>query len=82
VTDVILPDEVWEGVEPGTEALVDQWLVREGERVNAGQTLAKVVLVKANLEVTAPADGVLERILVPAEGTFPKGRPIATLRET
>jgi pyruvate/2-oxoglutarate dehydrogenase complex dihydrolipoamide acyltransferase (E2) component len=82
MTDVLLPDEVWEGVEPGTEALVDQWLVREGERVNAGQTLAKVVLVKANLEVTAPADGVLERILVPAEGTFPKGRPIATLRET
>jgi len=72
MTDVLLPDEVWEGVEPGTEALVDQWLVREGERVNAGQTLAKVVLVKANLEVTAPADGVLERILVPAEGTFPK----------
>jgi len=82
MTDVLLPDEVWEGVEPGTEALVDQWLVREGERVNAGQTLAKVVLVKANLEVTAPSDGVLERILVPAEGTFPKGRPIATLRET
>jgi len=80
MTDVLLPDEVWEGVEPGTEALVDQWLVREGERVNAGQTLAKVVLVKANLEVIAPADGVLERILVPAEGTFPKGRPIATLR--
>lgn len=82
MTDVLLPDEVWEGVEPGTEALVDQWLVREGERVHAGQTLAKVVLVKANLEVAAPADGVLERILVPAEGTFPKGRPIATLRET
>jgi len=82
MTDVLLPDEVWEGVKPGTEALVDQWLVREGERVNAGQTLAKVVLVKANLEVTAPSDGVLERILVPAEGTFPKGRPIATLRET
>lgn len=81
MTDVLLPDEVWEGVEPGTEALVDQWLVREGERVNAGQTLAKVVLVKANLEVTAPADGVLERILVPAEGTFPKGRPLATLRK-
>jgi pyruvate/2-oxoglutarate dehydrogenase complex dihydrolipoamide acyltransferase (E2) component len=82
MTDVLLPDEVWEGVEPGTEALVEQWLVREGERVNTGQALAKVVLVKANLEVTAPADGVLERILVPAEGTFPKGRPIATLRET
>lgn len=81
MTDVLLPDEVWEGVEPGTEALVDKWLVHEGERVSAGQVLAKVVLVKANLEVTAPAHGVLERILVPVEGTFPKGRPLATLRE-
>ena len=79
MTDVRLPDDVWEGVEPGTEALVDKWMVAEGERVKAGQVLAKVVLVKANLEVTAPADGVLEHILVPAEATFAKGRPLATL---
>lgn len=82
MTDILLPDAVWEGVEPGVEALVDKWLVLEGDRVSAGQALANVVLVKANLEVTAPADGVLERILVPAERTFPKGRPLATLRET
>jgi pyruvate/2-oxoglutarate dehydrogenase complex dihydrolipoamide acyltransferase (E2) component len=81
VTEVVLAENFWEGVDPGTEALLDQWLVREGERVVAGQTLAKVVLVKTNLEVPAPADGVVERILVPAEQTFPKGRPLATLRE-
>jgi pyruvate/2-oxoglutarate dehydrogenase complex dihydrolipoamide acyltransferase (E2) component len=81
VTDVVLADSFWEGVDAGTEALVDQWLVHEGDRVVAGQTLAKVVLVKTNLEVTAPADGVVERILVPAERTFAKGRPLATLRE-
>ena len=81
MTDVVLADSFWEGVDPGTEALVDQWLVREGDRVVAGQTLAKVVLVKTNLEVTAPADGVVERILVPAEQTFARGRPLATLRE-
>jgi pyruvate/2-oxoglutarate dehydrogenase complex dihydrolipoamide acyltransferase (E2) component len=81
VTDVVLPDSVWEDVDPGTEALVDQWLVREGERVTAGQALAKVVLVKTNLEVTSPADGIVERILVPAEQTFAKGRALATLRE-
>jgi pyruvate/2-oxoglutarate dehydrogenase complex dihydrolipoamide acyltransferase (E2) component len=43
--------------------------------------LAKVVLAKTNLEVTAPADGVVERILVTAEQTFAKGRTLATLRE-
>jgi pyruvate/2-oxoglutarate dehydrogenase complex dihydrolipoamide acyltransferase (E2) component len=81
VTDVVLADSFWEGVDPGTEALVDQWLVREGDRVVAGQTLARVVLVKTSLEVAAPADGVVERILVPAEQTFARGRPLATLRE-
>jgi pyruvate/2-oxoglutarate dehydrogenase complex dihydrolipoamide acyltransferase (E2) component len=81
VTEVVLAENFWEGVDPVTEALLDQWLVREGERVVAGQTLAKVVLVKTNLEVVAPADGVVERILVPAEQTFARGRPLATLRE-
>lgn len=81
MTDVALPDSAWEGVDPGTEALVDEWLVHEGDRVVAGQALAKVVLVKTNLEVTASVDGIVERILVPAEQTFAKGRAIATLRE-
>ncbi len=81
MTDVVLPDEVWEGVDAGTEALVDQWLVREGDRVAAGQALAKVVLVKTSLEITAPASGVIEQILVPAEQTVARGRPLATLRE-
>jgi len=81
MTEVKLPDDVWQGVDPGVEALLDQWLVHEGERVVAGQPLAKVVLVKTNLEVTAPANGVIERILVPVEQTFPRGRPLATLRE-
>ena len=80
--DIVLADEVWEGVDAGTEALVDQWLVREGEHVAAGQVVAKVVLVKTSCEVTAPASGVLERILVPAEQTFPRGRSLASLRET
>jgi pyruvate/2-oxoglutarate dehydrogenase complex dihydrolipoamide acyltransferase (E2) component len=81
VTEVVLAERFWEGVDPGTEALLDQWLVREGERVVAGQTLAKVVLVKTNVEVAAPADGVVECILVPAEQTFARGRPLATLRD-
>lgn len=81
MTDIVLPDPVWEGVDPGTEALVDQWLVHEGDRVSAGQVLAKVVLVKTNLEVTSPEDGIVERILVPTEQTFAKGRILATLRE-
>ena len=39
-----LPDEAWQEVEEGTEALLDAWLVEEGVAVSAGQPLAAVVL--------------------------------------
>ena len=80
--EVTLPDSAWEGVEAGVEALLDQWLVAAGDTVRAGQPLAKVVLVKANLEVTAPASGRVEAIRVAAGETFKHGQAIAILRET
>lgn len=78
--EIILPDEVWLDVEPGTEALVEDWLVAEGATVKAGQAIASVVVVKTNHEVTAPADGVVEKILVAAEDTFARGAPLAILQ--
>lgn len=81
MVEVTLPDSAWEGVEAGVEALLDQWLVAPGDAVVAGQPLARVVLVKASLEVEAPAGGQLHNLLVAAGETFARGRPIATLRE-
>ena len=74
-----LADEMWKDVEPGTEALLDKWLVREGDTVSAGQPVANVVLVKTALEVSAPASGRVARILVAAEQTFGPGRDLALL---
>ncbi len=76
-----LEDNAWKDVEPGTEALVDRWLVREGEPVQAGAVLVVVVLVKTSVELVAPVDGVLERIDVAAGATFARGVPIGWLRE-
>ena len=79
MTQVVLDDASWEGVDAGTEALVDSWIVQEGARVTAGQPLANVVVVKTNYEVVSPAAGVLKKILVPAEGTFARGTPLAEI---
>lgn len=38
--NVGLLDAAWEGVEPTVEALLDHWLVQEGDPVRRGQTLA------------------------------------------
>lgn len=77
--DVTLNAEAWQGVDPATEALLDKWLVAPGDSVRAGQPLANVVLVKANLEVTAPVAGRVAQLLVPTGGTFARGRPITLL---
>lgn len=78
--EIALGPDAWQDVEPGTEALVEEWLVAEGDRVTAGQALASVVVVKANHEVLAPADGVLDKILVAAESTFAPGQALGLLK--
>ena len=80
MTGIVLAAEAWKDVEPGTEALVDAWLVQAGDRVRAGQTLARVVLIKTSFDIVAPADGQIEQILVPRESTFKPGQPLARLK--
>ncbi len=79
MTRVMLEDACWDGVDEGTEALMDSWLVEPGTRVSAGQPLANVVVVKTNYELAAPAAGVLAKILVPAEATFARGAALAEI---
>jgi pyruvate/2-oxoglutarate dehydrogenase complex dihydrolipoamide acyltransferase (E2) component len=79
--DIALPDTAWEGVEDGVAALLDQWLVSAGDAVRAGQPVAKVVLVKAALEVAAPGNGRVEAIHVVAGENFVRGQAIASLKE-
>ena len=79
--ELTLGADAWADVEPGVEALVDKWLVGEGDTVRAGQVLANVVIIKANQDIVAPADGRVEKIVVPAGGTFARGSAIALLKE-
>lgn len=76
-----LPRDAWEGVEEGTEALLDQWLVREGDVVAAGQPVATAVVVKTNYEIAAPAAGRIAKILVLPQETFGRDRDLALLEE-
>jgi pyruvate/2-oxoglutarate dehydrogenase complex dihydrolipoamide acyltransferase (E2) component len=82
VIEITLAADAWTDIDPGTEALVDKWLVGEGDTVRAGQPIANVVIIKTNQEIVAPADGRLEKILVKSEETFARGKPIALLKES
>ena len=45
------------------EGTIVNWLVREGEQVQAGQSILTIETDKATQEVESPAGGVVARIL-------------------
>lgn len=81
MSEITLRADAWKDIDLGVEALVDKWLVAQGDKVRRGQPLANVVIVKSNQEVLAPGDGVIEKILVQAGETFARGQPLALLKE-
>jgi biotin carboxyl carrier protein len=77
MSEIILLDAAWDGVASGVEALLDSWAVGVGVPVVKGQTLATVVLVKASIDIEAPAAGHLRAIHVKAEESFVAGKVLA-----
>jgi pyruvate/2-oxoglutarate dehydrogenase complex dihydrolipoamide acyltransferase (E2) component len=77
---ITLPDAAWEGAQDGIEALLDKWLVAPGERVTKGQLIASAVLVKAAMDIEAPADGVIDSIAVHDGESFASGTVLAYFR--
>lgn|GEM_PF-1179279 len=64
--NVILDPLCWESVEAGDEAVLDGWLVSEGDHVHAGQLLGRAKLLHQPVDLRAPHDGIVEQI--PARG--------------
>lgn len=79
MTDVTMADTVWQDVEDGTEALLQEWLVKPGDAVSAGQPLGVAELVKTTHEIVAPADGIVSALAVAAQNTFGRGAVLARL---
>ncbi len=70
--------EVGESVQ---EALLAQWLKRDGESVRKDEALFVIETDKVTLEIAAPADGVL-KILVPEGQTVKVGTLVGQIDET
>jgi pyruvate dehydrogenase E2 component (dihydrolipoamide acetyltransferase) len=60
-----------------TEGLVAEWKVAPRQSVRQGETLFVVETEKIANEIEAPADGVIEEILVPAGAVVPVGAVLA-----
>lgn len=73
MVDVKLDPRRWESVAADDEALLENWLVEEGDHVLAGQVLARASLVHEEIDVPAPHEGVVEQIAVSAGEKFASG---------
>jgi pyruvate dehydrogenase E2 component (dihydrolipoamide acetyltransferase) len=62
-----------------TEGAIAKWLRNEGEAVRKGDPLFEVETDKSVMEYEAPEDGVLLKILAPAEKTVPVGEVVGLL---
>ncbi len=82
MTDIVLDPALWEAMEAGAEAFIEQWLVAEGDHVHVGQTLARADLVHNRVDLPATHAGVLEEIVVAAGEKFAPGTVLARLLAT
>lgn len=73
--EVMVPTDQWSD---DAEAVVTLWFASEGATVREGALIAEIMVGKAQLEIRAPADGMLE-IVVPIDGICRKGDIIARI---
>ena len=62
-----------------TEGTVVEWRKAEGDAVQEGEVVADVTTDKVDVEVTAPASGVLQRIVVAAGASAAVGATLAEI---
>jgi biotin carboxyl carrier protein len=63
------------------EAEIVVWLKHVGDSVAAGETLLEIQSDKANVEVEAPASGMLARVLAEEGQLIHTGEPIAVIAD-
>lgn len=77
--EIRAPEDLFQDAGEGVEALLEAWLVEEGDRVRAGQPVADAIIVKTSFQVSSPCDGTIVEIVVAQEETFAAGAVLATL---
>jgi 2-oxoglutarate dehydrogenase E2 component (dihydrolipoamide succinyltransferase) len=62
------------------EATITTWLKKEGDKVEAEESLVEIATDKVDSEVPAPEDGIIEKILIPEGEVAEVGQAIAIIK--
>jgi 2-oxoglutarate dehydrogenase E1 component len=76
LVDIVTPT----GGESVTEGTILEWAVKVGEHVDDGQTVVEISTDKVDMELPAPAAGVVEELLAEEGETVTVGQVIGRLR--
>lgn len=75
MTDVKIADDLWDDER---QAVITSWSYDDGTMVKKGDTIAEIMVEKAQLEIAAPASGIL-RIREHEDAVVSRGAVIATI---
>ena len=65
----------------GMEVKIEAWFIKEGERINKGETLYELSNEKLNQEIESPITGVLKKIVKQAGELVEPGEIVAQMEE-
>lgn len=75
MTEVKIADDLWDD---DRQAVITSWSYDDGTRVEQGDSIAEIMVDKAQLEITAPASGILH-IREREDAVVSRGAVIATI---
>ena len=61
------------------EGYIANWFVRSGDAVRAGQALGELMVEKANVEISAPQDGVVQKVFIKRGDVVKPGAIVAEI---
>ena len=67
------------GDDAGEEAMISEWYVEEGDRVEQGQVIVEVISNDNTYDVRAPASGILIERIIEEEETARVGEVLAVI---
>jgi 2-oxoisovalerate dehydrogenase E2 component (dihydrolipoyl transacylase) len=81
MAEITAPEEPFADAGDETEALLDVWLVEEGDAVAAGQAVAEATVGETQFQIEAPSAGTIGEIVLEAGNTFEVGERLAVMEE-